>query len=363
MRLVVVGGGMQGHVIASNLRDRKEKPEVIIADIKEPASIPHGVRFEQSNVLDQAQVETLAKDADALVLAVPSQISHAALSNLIRTGKPVVDVSLMPDPALALHAAAQSSGSCCVFDCGVAPGLSHILVGSAYKELGGLDSVRIMVGGMPQDPPPVFRHAIYFNPHDLISEYVRPARARQGGKEIAPRPLEVPIERFKDAELGNLDAILSDGLRSLLTTYPDVADMNELTLRWPGHIDAMKTLGKIGLFEDATAAGAIAETLSSRYPAAANPDVLLMIVEVKRKNELRSWRMIDRFTDGLTAINRTTGFMAAAVAMLLARRQFSEPGVHPPERLGGEAQLTRNIIQDLNEHGINVCDTTLVTRP
>jgi lysine 6-dehydrogenase len=264
---------------------------------------------------------------------------------------------------LSLHAAAQSSGSCCVVDCGVAPGLSHILVGSAFKELGGLDSVRIMVGGMPQDPPPVFRHAIYFNPHDLISEYVRPARARKDGKEIAPTPLDVPVERFKDSELGNLDAFLSDGLRSLLKTYPEVADMSELTLRWPGHIDAMKTLGKIGLFQDATAAGAIAETLASRYPAASNPDVLLMIVEVKRKNESRSWRMIDRCTNGVTAMSRTTGFTTAAVAMLLARKEFSEPGVHPPEYLGGDARLTREIIQDLKAHGINICDTSLVTRP
>ena len=72
--------------------------------------------------------------------------------------------------------------------------------------------------------------------------------------------------------------------------------------------------------------------------------------------------MVDRCTDGATAMSRTTGFTTAAVAMLLARKQFAEPGVHPPERLGSDPDLTREIIQDLNERGIKVCDTTLVTR-
>ncbi len=353
MQIVVVGGGMQGRVIARNLQARDERPEVVIVDLKKPEHLDD-VQFKQANVLDESQARAVVKDADAVVLAVPSEISHAALANLIRAGKPVADVSFTPDPPLELHAAAQASGSCCVVDCGVAPGLSHMLAGRAHAELGGLDSLRILVGGMPQDPPPVFNHAIYFNANDLLAEYVRPARARKHGINIAPAPLAVDAEKYTDAELGELDAFISDGLRSLLTSFPDVPEMSELTLRWSGHLETMKTLYELGLLEDIAASSAIANTLVKRYSQNVYPDVLLMVIEAKYKNDLRLWRLIDRKTHGMSAMSRTTGFTTAATAMVLARKQFTEPGVHPPERLGRDEGLTRAIVEDLKDRGVHI---------
>lgn len=361
MRIVVVGGGMQGRVIAENLLRREEKPEVVIADLREPANLPAGAKFTKSDILNKTEAASLAKGADAVVLAVPSQISHAALRNLIAAGVPVADVSFTPDPPLDLDAEAKKTGAVCVVDCGVAPGLSHILVGAAHAELGGLDRARIWVGGMPQKPAPVFRHAVYFNPHDLLSEYVRPARAREAGKDISPAPLDAEIENYHDEELGKLQAFLSDGLRSLLNSFPDVPDMAELTLRWPGHLDTMLSLRELGLFEP-SAIGGVATTLGERYPDHAYPDVLLMFVEAERGKEKRAWRLIDRRTKDESAMSRTTGYTTAAVAMVLARKQFTEAGVFAPEYLGRDAKLTQTIIEDLNARGVNIaavrCATT-----
>lgn len=358
MRIVVVGGGMQGRVIASNLRARPEMSEVVIADLNEPVRLPNGVTYERLDVLDKNQARAAAGVSDAVVLAVPSSIAHAALENLIKAGKPIVDVSFTPDPPLDLHAAAIASGACCVIDCGIAPGFSHLLVGSAHAALGGLDSVRIWVGGMPQEPPPVFRHAVYFNPHDLIAEYVRPARARQDGRGIAPAPMDLPFVDFVDSELGQLEAFGSDGLRTLLTSYPHVPHMAEYTLRWPGHLDTMKSLGAMGLLDDPACAHGLAISLAKRYPDSDYPDVLLMLVEAQKGNERRSWRLIDRRTDGVSAMSRTTGYTTAAIAMVLARRQFTEPGVHPPERLGSEPMLVDEIVKDLAQHGVIASDTS-----
>lgn len=361
MQIVVVGGGMQGRVIAQNLLQREEKPEVVIVDIKQPEKL-EGIGFKQANVLDESQAREAVKDAHAVVLAVPSEISHAALANLIRAGKSVADVSFTPDPPLELDEAAKAKGACCVVDCGVAPGLSHILAGRAFAELEGLDSLRILVGGMPQVPPPGFFHAIYFNPNDLLAEYVRPARARKHGVNIAPSPMDVDFDKYTDMELGELDAFLSDGLRSLLGSYPDVPDMSEWTLRWEGHLDTMKTLHELGLLADPVSSAAMAGTLVGKYPDQAYPDVLLMVIEAKHKNERRLWRLIDKRTDGMSAMSRTTGFTTAAVAMVLARKQFTEPGVHAPERLGQDAKLTSTIVKDLVDHGVNICEIAPVTK-
>lgn len=355
MRIVVFGGGMQGLVIAENLLARKEKPEVVIVDIREPAHLPKGVTFAKCDVLDPNQVAAMTKGADAAVLAVPSKIARAALSNLITAGIPVADVCFTPDPPLDLDAAAKKSGACCVVDCGVAPGLSHILAGLAHAELGGLDSVRILVGGMPENPPAVFKHAVYFNPHDLLSEYVRPARARKSGKDINPAPMEVPAEIYKDNELGPLDAFISDGLRSLLGSYPDVPNMAELTLRWNGHLETMRNLYEMGLLSD-TAVQAVGTTIGNRYPADNYPDVLLMVVEATRGNKKRAWRLIDRRTNEQSAMSRTTGYTTAATAMMLAKKQFTEAGVHAPERIGKDPALAKIIIEDLAERGVAVKD-------
>jgi saccharopine dehydrogenase-like NADP-dependent oxidoreductase len=356
MKIVVVGAGIQGRVIAQNLVERPEKPDVVLADLRQPPVLPEGTTFQQADVLDQRQADQLVKDADAVVLAVPSSVAHEALANLLSAGVPIADVSFTPDPPLSLDDLARRSGACCVVDVGVAPGLSHILVGNAYSELGGLDSARILVGGLPQDPPPVFRQAVYFNPHDLLSEYIRPARARKGGKDISPAPLDAAIETHKDAELGALEAFLSDGLRSLLTTYKDVPDMAEMTLRWPGHLDTMKMLAALGLLDSPDAVRVLGDTINERFPSEQYPDVMLMLVEASKGKKRRAWRLIDRRVGQQSAMSRTTGFTTAAVAMVLARKQFTVPGVHAPEQLGETKDLTAIILKDLADHGVSVTE-------
>jgi lysine 6-dehydrogenase len=354
MRIVVVGGGMQGFVIAKNLLARKEKPEVVVADVKQPGRIAEGAVFKQASVLDPLQVKELVRGADAVVLAVPSEIAHESLRNLVAEGARVADVSFTPEPPLSLDQEARKTGSVCLVDVGVAPGLSHVLVGSAYTELGGLDTARILVGGMPQNPPELFRHAVYFNPQDLLAEYVRPARARQNGQNISPSPMEVDPESFHDNEVGQLEAFLSDGLRSLLSSYPDVKEMAELTLRWPGHLETMTNLHKLGLLQNSQTCRAIASHFATRYPAESYPDFLLMVVEATRGGKCKSWRLIDRSTDGISAMSRTTGYTTAATAMLLAAGKFTEVGVHPPEQLGKTPHLVRELLADLQERGVKV---------
>ncbi len=360
MKIVVFGGGLQGRVIAQNLIDRKEKPEVEIADIQKPSDLPRGVTYKQLDVLNESQVKAAAKGADAAVLAVPSAIARQSLSNLIAAGIPVADVCFTPDPPLDLDKKAKESGACCVVDCGVAPGLSHILVGSAYKILGSLDSIHILVGGMPIDPPEVFHHAVYFNPRDLIAEYIRPARARENGKDTDLAPLYAEVHKVKD-EAGFFDAFLSDGLRSLLTSFPNVPDMWERTLRWPGHMETMQTLHALGLFEDGVTGDTTADTIGKKFAGVKHPDFLVLRIECQKGDKKLAWRMYDKVTAGESAMSRTTGYTTAAVAMLLAQKKFTEPGVHAPEKLGEDQNLVDAVVNDLAERGVKVEELACVS--
>ncbi len=361
MRLGILGGGMQGQVIARNLAARKDVEEVVIADVRPPPAMPPGARHIHCDALDAASVKKALSDCDAGVIALPSAIGKAGLTNAIRAEIPLVDISFTAETLTDLNDDAQRAGIPIIADCGVAPGLSHILAGHAYEQLGGLDTLTIRVGGIPQKPTGPFHHAIYFNPHDLLAEYYRPARLRRAGKDEAPQPLESPIESYRDREMGDHEAFVSDGLRTLLTSYPDVPEMIELTLRRPGHLDCMQTMRRLGFLDTHPLAegaeppvSATARILASRYPESRYPDYLLMIVEGTRGDKRIGWRLLDKHTDGLSAMTRTTGYTAAAVATQLAHGHFTEPGLHAPERLGHHTAIVTAILADLAEHGVNV---------
>lgn len=361
MRILVLGGGMQGRIIASNLAARKNVDEVVVADPRDLEGLPEGARALKLDALDPDAIMRAAEGMDALVVALPSAIGKAGLKNALRAGKPVVDISFTAETLDDLQDDARRSGATAIVDCGVAPGLSHILAGHAYRELGGLDHLRIRVGGIPQDPPAPFHHAVYFNPHDLISEYYRPARMRRGGKDSAPHPLDAPVERYHDEEMGDHEAFISDGLRSLLTSYPDVPDMVELTLRRPGHLGFMRDLRKAGFFDthaldlgSEPPVHATARVLGHRYPERDHPDYLLMTVEGRRGAKRLAWRLLDKHDGTTSAMSRTTAYTAAAVAALLAEGRFVNPGLHAPERLADEPELVERVLADLDAHGVPV---------
>lgn len=361
MRIAVVGAGMQGLVVAENLAARDQVDEVVVADPTKPARLQPNVTHVEADATRDDGIPQEVRTADAAVLAVPSGIARRALASLLHLGVPVVDVSFTPEPPLDLDAAAKEHGTACVVDCGLAPGLSHALVAAAHRELGGLDGGRILVGGLPIDPPPAFRHAVYFNPRDLVAEYLRPARLRRGGKDEAPAPLDAEVERHHDDEMGDFEAFASDGLRSLLGSFPDVPDLVELTLRRDGHLAFMRALREAGLLDEAgppsapePAADATARALGARYAAARFPDFVLMHVEGRRGDRRAAWRLLDRHANGLSAMSRTTAFTAAAVATMVADGALDAPGVHPPERIGADAALMARLLDDLAGHGVRV---------
>lgn len=356
MRYLVLGGaGAQGRFIATELARRPDTVEVLAADQRPPAgALPGKVRFQALDALDLGAVAMVAKGMDAAVTALPGPVGLRALTNLVQAGVPTVDVAFSPEAPFHLDAAAQRAGVPVVVDAGVAPGLSNVLAAEVRRVLGGLDHLRIYVGGLPLQPPPVFHHAVYFNPRDLLAEYIRPARMRAAGREAGPAPLDAPVERLRDDEVGPLEAFISDGLRSLLATMPDVPDMAELTLRLPGHLEEMRHLRALGLLEDDAATDALARALGTKFPAAAFPDRLLMEVWGARGGREARRRVHVLHAAGSSAMSRATGGTAAATAALLARGGFRAPGVHAPERLGAEAKPCEALLADLAGQGIAV---------
>ncbi len=370
-RVAVLGAGLVGGLIAKDLA-RDGNLRVTVADRSETAlgrvaTFPR-IETRRAELSRPDEVRSLAREADVVAVAVPGYLGTATLQAVLETGRPLVDISFSPEDPFVLDGAAKAAGVPAVVDCGVAPGLSNLLVGRAVGEMDRLERALILVGGLPVRRTWPYEYRLVFSLTDVLEEYTRPSRFREHGIEVV-RPALSEIEPVDLPRAGTLEAFNTDGLRTLLRTV-DAPDLKEKTLRWPGHAERMRLLRETGfLGHDPVDAGgvlvrprALTEALLTRAWALpeGEDEFTVLRVEVEGRKAGRrtriTWDLYDR-TDPVTrdtSMSRTTGFPCAIVARILAEGGWSRPGVHPPEFLGKDAAIATRILDDLGERGVSV---------
>jgi len=368
-KVVILGGGMIGSAMAMDL-GREGGFDVTVADVREETlariASRWGVATVRADLADPAAVTRLARGHDLVLGALPSLIGLQSLRAVIEAGRPYVDISFMPEDALELDALARERGVTAVVDCGVAPGVSNMMAGHAAAALDSCARVEIYVGGLPQQRRWPFDYKAGFAPHDVIEEYVRPARVVESGRIVVKEALSEP-ELMDFPGVGTLEAFNTDGLRSLASTLK-APFMKEKTLRYPGHVQLMRAFRETGLFskEPLLVAGkeirpldATAALLFPKWTfeeGEADLTVMRVMVEGRSGDDhvRYTWDLLDRYdaATGLRSMSRTTAFPATIVAGLLARGAFEAPGVHPPERIGEREGLLEVVLLELEKRGV-----------
>jgi saccharopine dehydrogenase-like NADP-dependent oxidoreductase len=189
------------------------------------------------------------------------------------------------------------------------------------------------------------------------------------GGEVKVSPALAVREDFECEGLGALEALMTDGLRSLLTTSK-VPEMREMTLRYPGHADQMELFRETGLFSeepvDVSGTPVVPLELTARllFPIwryePGEEDLTVMRVEVDTREDGRlvrhTYDLLDRYDadTGLSSMARTTGFTATALARRILSGEFARPGVSFPEHLGREPRCFKAILTDLGARGVRV---------
>jgi lysine 6-dehydrogenase len=367
-KVVILGGGMIGSAMAMDLK--RDGFDVTVADLREETLAKVAARWEVATVRadlgDPKAVTRLVEAYDLVLGALPSVIGLQTLRAVIDAGRPFVDISFMPENAMDLDGLARERGVTVVVDCGVAPGVSNIMAGHAAAGLDTCERVEIYVGGLPEQRRWPFDYKAGFAPHDVIEEYVRPARIVENGRIVLKEALSEP-ELMDFPEVGTLEAFNTDGLRSLAYTLK-APFMKEKTLRYPGHIGLMRAFRETGLFskEPLLVAGnsirpldATAALLFPKWTfeeGEADLTVMRVMVEGRRGNDhvRHTWDLLDRYdaATGLRSMSRATAFPASIVAGLLARGAFVAPGVNPPERLGEREGLLDLVLRELEKRGV-----------
>lgn len=367
---MVLGGGRVGGAIVRDLA-AEEDFDVLVVDL-DPVRCEALTEFGADGVVaDLSKSETVSKavqDADLVVGAVPGFMGYRTVERVLQEGKPVVDISFFPEDAFGLQDLAEKAGVPCLFDCGVAPGLSNMVLGRLEDHLDVTTSYHCLVGGLPVERTWPWEYKAPFSPVDVIQEYVRPARMRKDGQDVT-RPALSDVELVHFPGLGSLEAFNTDGLRSLLKTS-ETPNMVEKTMRYPGHAVRMRILRDAGFFsteEVQAASGSVRPldvTESLLFSAwkfdDGEPDLTVMRIVVDGALDgtaLRyTYNLLDYYNPDTEtmSIARTTGYTCTAMVQLVARGLWDKPGLAPPETIGRNAECFDFVIKHLEERGVHV---------
>src|SRR5438552_5987662 len=231
-RIIILGGGRQGRIIANDLPGDHD---VTVADVA-TVNLP-GVRSMQRDLSRPLELVGTLHEYDLVVGALPGRLGFAAAQAAVKAKRHYVDLSYYIEDAVQLHGAALAAGVAIVPDCGLAPGLSNLIAGRALATRKPKE-INIQVGGFAADPKKPYGYVITWSPEDLLDEYVRPARIIRDGKVVEVAALS-GLEIIKIPGVGDVEAFFTDGLRTLLSEanppvgVPRIKNMNEKTMRWP----------------------------------------------------------------------------------------------------------------------------------
>ena len=362
MKILVLGAGKMGRGAVHDLAQNSPDVESItLADADFPmanfiAKLEGEGKCEprEIDVEDYAETVELMRGHDAAISCVPYFYNVLLAEAAVEAAVNFCDLggnNTIAAQELSLDHAARTAGINIIPDCGLAPGMVSILAAHGAARFEQIDSIKIRVGGLPQEPKPPLDYQLVFSVEGLINEYVEQAILIRNG-EIAAVDSLTEIETLEFEDFPPLEAFQTSGGTSTLpqTFLGRVRELDYKTIRYRGHCEKFKTLVDLG-FADSTPidiwttnneAASVAprriltEALVKHLPRN-EPDVVLIRLEfggtMNGETRLLRYDIVDRFDSEteLTAMMRTTAFPASIVAQMMARGEILEKGAIPQE--------------------------------
>jgi len=375
--MLVLGAGLQGSACAYDLLQDKEVTEVRLADVH----IGHLAEFlapysgprllpTTLDVRDHAAVLGAMRQCDAVMSAIPYYFNLALAECAVEAGVHFCDLGgnteiVFQQKALADRAAAK--GITVVPDCGVAPGMVNILAEHGIRQLDTVDSVRIYVGGLPQQPEPPLNYQIVYSLEGVLDYYTTLSWVlRDGKRHQVPALSERVMVQFPEP-VGELEAFhTAGGLSTMPFRYEGQIPLMEYkTLRYPGHAHIMEAIRELGLLSldpvdvkgtKVVPRDAVVATIGPKLKKPEGRDLVALRVSVSgSKNgtpRTLTWELIDRYDErhGISAMMRTTGYSLSITGQMQACGDITPAGVHTPD----ECIPPQRYIDELAKRGIRI---------
>lgn len=369
MKIAVLGAGMVGGAIASDLAEAFDVTSIDRSQesLNALAAANKKIKIKQYDLAHTRGYTELLSGFDLVVTAVPGFMGYETLENVIAAGKDVVDISFSPEDMMQLDSLAKQHNVTAIVDCGVAPGMSNLVLGR-YNEEMSVHNFECYVGGLPKQRKKPFEYKAPFSPIDVIEEYTRPARLKENG-QIVVKPALTEIELMEFDEIGTLESFNTDGLRSILYTMEHIPNMKEKTLRYPGHCELIIALQRSGFFnsEPITVNNAAISPLAfsssilfkewKLQPGEEEFTVMRIIVQGEKNDVQKTieYNLLDRYDvqTQTSSMARSTGYTCSAAVHLIANKLFTSKGVFPPEKVGNDKACFDHMLQYLAARNVN----------
>lgn len=366
-KIIVLGSGLVGKAIALDLAKSFDVTSVDVNEDALNALKQKGIATQKLDFSDRGKLAEAIAGFDLVVGAVPGFMGYKTAETVIKAGKNMVDISFFPEDPFGLDDLAKKNNVTIVTDCGVAPGMGNIILGYHYKRM-KISHYECLVGGLPVVREWPYEYKAVFSPIDVIEEYIRPARYVQNSSVVVREALSDP-ELIHFDGVGTLESWNSDGLRSLIKTMPDIPNMIEKTLRYPGCIEYLRVLRETGFFsyEEIEVKGVkirpIDVTAKLLFPKwklkPGEEEFTVMRIRISGNengaDKMYEYNVLDR-TDsasGTLSMARTTGYTCTAAVHLVLENKFTRKGICPPEYLGEDAEHFNFVNQYLKDRGVN----------
>ncbi|MEJ7809624.1 MAG: saccharopine dehydrogenase C-terminal domain-containing protein [Gemmatimonadaceae bacterium] len=377
MRMLVLGAGLQGSACAYDLLQNPDVSEVRLADVRID-HLPEFLAPYSGNRLiptpldarDRDAVLALMRESHAVMSAIPYYYNAEMARYAVEAGAHFCDLGGNTDIVFQqkhLDAAAREQGVTVIPDCGLAPGMVNVLAQLGISQFDTVRSVRIYVGGLPQQPEPPLNYQIVYSLEGVLDYYTTLSWVLRDGRRTQVKALSERESVTFPRPVGELEAFhTAGGLSTMAFRYEgDIPAMEYKTLRYPGHAQTMEAIRELGLLElhpvDVKGQKVVPRDV---FVAAAAPRLtkprgrdlvaLRVLVEgTKDGADTRlGWELLDYFdeTRGISAMMRTTGYSLSITGQMQARGEITPSGVHTPD----ECIPARAYIAELEKRGVRI---------
>ncbi len=377
MRMLVLGAGLQGCACAHNLLQHHDVESVTLADLN-PNRLPRflaplvgkRLRLHPFDASDYPAVVELMRGHDAAMCALPYYFNEPMTRAAIDGGAHFSDLGGNTEIVFQqkkLDESAVASGLSIIPDCGLAPGMVNILAAEGIRRVDQAKSVRIYVGGLPQQPEPPLNYQIVYSLEGALDYYTTPSWVLRGGQPTQVDALsEVESQVFPDP-VGTLEAFHTGGG---ISTMPfafagKIETMEYKTLRYPGHVAIMRPIRDLGLISNVpipvkgTMMAPRDLFIAAVQPKLLKPEgkdlVALRVVVTGSKDgqpAAARFELLARYDAalGISAMMQTTGYSLALTGLMQVRGQVAARGVRTPD----EAIPFRAYVDGLARHGVKI---------
>lgn len=361
MKITVLGAGAIGSAVAYDLARCEEVTRVQVCEAQ-PVTLrafraDHAhpkIRTYEADARDVQTLEPILTGSSCVVSCIGPDHNGRLARLSLDLGAHFVDLG-SPAPIRAqeetLAERAERRQRWVITGCGLSPGLVGVLTMRGIARLDEATAAQIRVGDLPVHPSGPFYHRLAHSAERLLDDYTHPSPVLRDGQVEMRDPL-TGLETVEVEGFGTLEAFYaSHGIDSLAEALAGRLDrLDAKTLRHPGHADRMRFVLDLGLGDKTsidirthlTYRDVLVRRLRQRL-GGDYEDAVIIRIEIGGRRAAEGpeagegtlvYEVIDRYDaeSGLTAMQRCTGFPAAAAAVLLSQHALSGGGVGPADQ-------------------------------